>query len=328
MEAELSGDTSELNTGEVLPGTVTRGSRRPTEWPTVWLLILFFAAWLAVVLLHDSIPWPLQLFLLVPLGGLWMSLGHELLHGHPTRWNWVNTGIGSIPLSLWVPFRRYKALHIKHHQSDLTFPEDDPESFYVAPPSWHQATPWRRRYFIFLRTIPGRLTLGVPRGILRFWRREVRLASGGGIVGPWVSHLCATVALCWWLFGVVGFNPMVYVVGFSLGGASCTQLRSFVEHAAVADGTRSAVVKASPPMALLFLNNNLHHTHHAAPGLPWYEIPEANRTMGSDLLADAGAGLYSGGYLEVVRTYFFRPFCQPDHPLSPGARPYGSRGIS
>lgn len=323
MEAELSHDTSQVET--VASASIRR---RSVEWPTVVLLVLFLAAWLAVVLLHDSIPWPLQMIMLVPLGGLWMSLGHELLHGHPTRWSWVNTTIGSIPLSLWLPFGRYKALHTKHHTSDLTSPEDDPESFYVPPPSWHQASPWRRRYFLFLRTIPGRLTVGVLRGLLRFWRREIRLLADGGIGVPWALHLAACAVLGWWLFGIVGFSPLVYVLGFCLGGASCTQLRSFVEHAAVAQGTRSAVVKASPPIALLYLNNNLHHTHHAVPQLAWYKIPALHREMGSDAAAEQGAGLYAGGYLEVVRTYFFKPFCQPDHPLSPGARPHGSRGIS
>jgi len=324
VETELSNDTSQFNATAVTVAPFNR----PTEWPTIALLVAFFVAWLSVALLHDSISWALQLALMVPLGGLWMSLGHELLHGHPTRWNWVNSAIGSVPLSLWLPFRRYKALHIKHHLSDLTYPEDDPESFYVPPPSWHQASPWRRRYFLFLRTAPGRLTLGVPRGVIRFWHRETRLVRGGGVVGPWVSHLLACGVLGWWLFGIVGFNPLVYVVGFCLGGASCTQLRSFVEHCAVAEGTRSAVVKASPPMALLYLNNNLHHTHHAVPQLAWYKLPSMHREIGADATAAKGAGLYAGGYLEVVRTYFFTPFCQPDHPLSLGARPYGSRGIS
>ena len=323
MEAELSYDTS-----QVVTERSARIDSRSTEWPTVVVLAMFFAAWCAVVLLHESMPWPVQLLAMIPLGGLWMSLGHEVLHGHPTRWSWLNTAIGSIPLSLWLPFGRYKALHIEHHSSDLTDPEDDPESFYVPPPSWHRASPWRRRYYLLLRTAPGRLTLGVPRGILRFWRREIRLLGDGGTVVPWVSHLVACAVLGWWLFGVVGFNPLIYVAGFCLGGASCTQLRSFVEHAAVAEGTRSAVVKASPPMALMYLNNNLHHTHHAVPQLAWYKLPALHREMGSDAAADLGAGLYSGGYLEVVCTYFFTPFCQPDHPLSPGARPYGSRGIS
>jgi len=104
-------------------------------------------------------------------------------------------------------------------------------------------------------------------------------------------------------------------------------LRSFVEHCAVAEGTRSAVVKAGPVMSLLFLNNNLHHTHHAQPSTPWYQLPALHRTLDSDDLASQGAGLYRRGYVEVARRNFLRPFCQPDHPLSPGARPFGARGL-
>ncbi|MBI4883138.1 MAG: fatty acid desaturase [Actinobacteria bacterium] len=291
------------------------------------LLVAFFASLGSVVAWNASIPWPLELLILIYLGGLWMSLGHELLHGHPTPWNWVNTAIGYLPLSFWLPFLRYKAMHIKHHQSDLTFPEDDPESFYVAPELWQHAGTLRRFYLLFLRTVPGRLTVGVPRGIVRFWRREIRTASGGGVGKPWLGHIAGSVAFGWWLFGVIGMSPWTYVFGFCLGGAACTQLRSFLEHAAVPVGERSAVIKAGPVMSLLYLNNNLHLTHHAEADLAWYRIPALHRAMGSDALAEQGAGLYRGGYLEVCRKYFFRPFCQPDHPLSPGSRPYGSLGL-
>jgi len=297
------------------------------EWPTVALLAAFFGSLAAVIAWQESIPWPLETLAFIYLGGLWMSLGHELLHGHPTRWNWLNTAIGFIPLSFWLPFLRYKALHIQHHRADLTFPEDDPESFYVAPELWQRAGTVRRVYLLFLRTIPGRLTVGVPRGIVRFWRREIRLANGGGVLAPWLAHIAASIALGWLLFDVLAVSPWTYVFGFCLGGSACTQLRSFLEHAAVPEGTRSAVVKAGPVMSLLYLNNNLHHTHHAEPDLAWYRIPALHRDLDADALAEHGAGLYRGGYLEVCRTYFFRPFCQPDHPLSAGARPLGARGL-
>ena len=117
-----------------------------------------------------------------------------------------------------------------------------------------------------------------------------------------------------------------YVFGFVLGGAACTLLRSFVEHRAVATGSRSAVVTAGPVMSLLFLNNNLHHAHHASPDLPWYEMPRVAAELHSAEAAAAGAGCYRS-YLEVLRTYFVTPFCQPDHPLSVGARPFGARGL-
>lgn len=297
------------------------------EWPTVLVLIGFGLSFLGIVLFHSSIPWPLELVLLVPLGGLWMSLGHELLHGHPTRWDWVNGAVGRIPLSFWIPFPRYKTLHVQHHLSDLTDPDDDPESFYVRPTVWQEAGPLRRRWFLFLRTAPGRLTAGVPRGILRFWWRELHACRDPRIARQWLVHLAGCVVLGWLLFGVAGVDPRVYVAGFVLGGSACTQLRSFAEHCAVPTGTRSAVVKAGPAMSLLFLNNNLHHTHHAVPDLAWYRIPATHRELNADALAADGAGLYEHGYLEVLRTYFFTPFCQPDHPLSPGARPYGSTGL-
>jgi len=297
------------------------------EWPTVALLITFFAAFASVIAWQDSIPWPLEILAYIYLGGLWMSLGHELLHGHPTPWTTVNTAIGIIPLSFWVPFLRYKTMHSKHHQSDLTFPEDDPESFYVAPELWQDAGTIRRVYLLFLRTIPGRLTVGVVRGIVRFWRREVGLAGDGRVAKPWAGHLVASLALGWLLFGVLNVSPWTYVIGFCLGGSACTQLRSFLEHAAVPEGTRSAVVNAGPVMSLLYLNNNLHHTHHGSPDLAWYRIPALHRAWGSDAKAEQGAGLYRGGYLQVCRMYFFRPFCQPDHPLSAGARPLGARGL-
>ena len=118
-----------------------------------------------------------------------------------------------------------------------------------------------------------------------------------------------------------------YLLGFVVMGQSFTLLRSFVEHCAVADGTRSAVVKAGPVMSLLYLNNNLHHTHHAQPATPWYQLPALHRTLDSDDLASQGAGLYRHGYVEVARRNFVKPFCQPDHPLSPGARPFGARGL-
>jgi fatty acid desaturase len=93
-----------------------------------------------------------------------------------------------------------------------------------------------------------------------------------------------------------------------------TGLRVFAEHRAVAHGTRSAVVQASLPLSLIFLNNNLHHTHHALPGAAWYRLPELNEQLGSNELSRDGAGLYTGGYLEIVRRYGLRSFCQPVHP--------------
>jgi fatty acid desaturase len=302
-------------------------TRKTIEWPTVVVVVVFFAVYLGVILGHRHIPWPVQLVVLVYLGGLSLSIGHELLHGHPTPWAWVNTSVGTIPLSMWIPFGRYKASHIQHHRSNLTDPFDDPESTYLAPPRWQGASGMQRRYMIFLRTTPGRFSIGVPRTLVKFWWRDLQHLRDPKVWRPWLIHIPLTALLAWWLFGVVHYNPSLYLFGFVLGGAACSVMRSFVEHCAVPSGTRSAVVLAGPVTSLLLLNINLHHTHHTQPDVEWYRIPAIHREMGSNEIAAEGAGFYKS-YFEVLRTYFFMPFCQPDHPLSPGARPYGSRGLT
>ena len=301
---------------------------RRIEWATLGLFAGFYVAWLVVISLHRSLPWPVSVALLALLGGFYMSLQHEALHGHPTGWRGVNTALAFAPLSFWLPYLGYRSSHMLHHHTDLTDPQFDPESFYLRPVDWASAGLARRAYILVTRTMLGRLTIGAVHSIARYLWHEIRtIRSNRAAARRWAVHLAAAVVLAWWLFVVIGVPVWQYLLGFVVMGQSFTLLRSFVEHCAVAEGTRSAVVKAGPVMSLLFLNNNLHHTHHAEPSTPWYRLPALHRTLESDDLAAQGAGLYRRGYVEVARRNFLRPFCQPDHPLSPGARPFGARGL-
>ena len=301
---------------------------RRIEWATLGLFAGFYVAWLVVISLHRSLPWPVSVALLALLGGFYMSLQHEALHGHPTGWRGVNTALAFAPLSFWLPYLGYRSSHMLHHHTDLTDPQFDPESFYLRPVDWASAGLARRAYILVTRTMLGRLTIGAVHSIARYLWHEIRtIRSNRAAARRWAVHLAAAVVLAWWLFVVKGVPVWQYLLGFVVMGQSFTLLRSFVEHCAVAEGTRSAVVKAGPVMSLLFLNNNLHHTHHAEPSTPWYRLPALHRTLESDDLAAQGAGLYRRGYVEVARRNFLRPFCQPDHPLSPGARPFGARGL-
>ena len=291
-------------------------NRLTVEMPTVVVTGVFAAAYLAVVVNHRSIPGPLLLIALVVLGGWHMSIQHEMVHDHPTSWSPINVALGFVPLPLWLPFVRYRDSHLAHHLADLTHPQRDPESFYLMPDDWQAKSAIGRAYVLVLRTLAGRLTLGAIRGIVKYLLSEAVIGSRSRRVATiWMSHIAASVVLCWFLFVKLELSVLVYVLGFSVGGYSLTLLRSYAEHCAVESGTKSAVILASPPVALLYLNNNLHHTHHARPGTAWYDLPALHRSMGSDEIAAAGAGLYPGGYLEVVRRNLFRPFERPDYHL-------------
>ncbi len=43
--------------------------------------------------------------LLIWFTARYMSLQHELIHGHPTPWRWCNQLLGTLPLAVWYPLR-------------------------------------------------------------------------------------------------------------------------------------------------------------------------------------------------------------------------------
>jgi fatty acid desaturase len=136
-------------------------------------------------------------------------------------------------------------------------------------------------------------------------RREVRRA--------WFLHVVAVGALIA-VLRVAGVPVWIYMLGFVFGGSSLTALRSFVEHRAV-DGPRSAIVRSGWFFSMIFLNNNLHYTHHQLPGAAWFHLPKLTNDLDADAVAADGAGAYRG-YRDVARRFMFKPFDQPVHPLS------------
>ena len=72
-------------------------------------------------------------------------------------------------------------------------------------------------------------------------------------------------------------------------------------------------VERAGPLALLYLNNNLHAAHHRAPGLAWYRLPAFHRRHRAVLVADNG-GLVYRGYGMVLRRFLLRPHDRAIHP--------------
>ncbi len=280
------------------------------EWPTVAVAIAIAASTAATLAWHERLPVPLTFAALALIGAWYNSLQHEVVHGHPTPWSSVNTALASVPLGLVVPFSSYRTAHLAHHRTlSLTHPVDDPESFYVTADTWQRAGRPRRAGLVVLNTLAGRLVLGPPVVAIRWWwQRRHTLFSVPGVAST-VGHLTA-VAVVLFVVDAADLSLGLYVAGVVWGGGALTLLRSFAEHRAVDGETRSAVVRSNVVFSLLYLNNNLHHTHHARPRLAWYSLPRARDELGSEEIAARGAGSYRG-YADIARRYLLRPI---DHP--------------
>jgi len=288
---------------------------RRIEWPTWGVILSVYGGWLAATWAHSLVPGPL----LALLGGLvvaWHgSLQHEAVHGHPTGRRRLDALIAGAPLGLWLPFPLYRLSHLAHHRTArLTDPLDDPESFYVTAEGWAAMHPLRRALHRALSTLVGRIVLGPAWIIARFLRSELRALARGEHVGVWAVHAAVCTLVLTWVVFVCGMSLATYLACFVYPGLSLTLLRSFAEHRpAPAADRRSAIVEAGSLLSLLFLNNNLHFVHHAAPSLPWYRLPERYRAHRTAVL-DRNGGYLFAGYWNIARAYALRSKGSPVHP--------------
>jgi fatty acid desaturase len=293
--------------------------RPAVEWPTVALAAGMYLAFGFLTWNYHVLPW----WVVLPFGAylvcLHGSLQHEVVHGHPTRWRWVNAAIVFPSLWLWLPHSRYRETHLAHHRDDnLTDPLDDPESSYVSAARWAEMGPLHRLVRQALMTLAGRLLLG-PIYYIWLKLREVARAihrRDRRYLAHWPLHLVAVAVTLAWVIGVCRIPFWEYVLLFAYPGISLTLLRSYAEHRAAEEvGHRTAVVESGPFFSLLFLNNNLHVAHHAEPGIPWYRLPAVYRRHRDRLLALNGGYLFHG-YREIFSRFLLRRRGSPVHPLA------------
>ncbi len=286
------------------------------EWPTWILLFLTYAAWIALTLNWHLVPG----WLLWILGGftlaLHSSLQHEAIHGHPTRSRKLNLALVSPPLLLWLSIEHYYENHSRHHQNELTNPESDPESFFVAEDKWKKLPRWRQRILLFNNTFAGRMLIGpwlVMAGVASGETRRL-LAGDYRRVGSLVRHAAGVAAMLCWIMAVCEMPFYIYLLAFVWPGTSMMMTRSFLEHRYDPDGAqRTVLVDGCPITRLLFLNNNFHWIHHDRPGLAWYRIPAVARAERERVLERNGHYYYPG-YWTIARRFLFRPWTSPVYP--------------
>ncbi|WP_315923522.1 fatty acid desaturase [Mesorhizobium sp. SP-1A] len=295
-----------------------RTERLPAvEWPTVALLVSCYGAWLAVGLFV----WPaypvLALVLLALTVALHSSLVHEVLHGHPTRNALANEAFVFLPLGLVWPFRRFKALHLRHHADErLTDPLDDPESYYRA--LWrHEELPAAMKVLLRINnTMAGRFVLGPWLASIGFVIGDVRemLAGDRAIRKAWLLHGAGlAVVLPIVAFGF-GMPLWLYILVPAWLGQSLIAVRTFAEHQwSEHPGGRTIIVERSP-LSLLFLNNNLHFVHHSKPTVAWYRLPKLFRQDREGWVKGNNGYVYPN-YLALVRAYAFKAKEPVVHPV-------------
>ncbi|EPX80837.1 fatty acid desaturase [Litoreibacter arenae] len=283
------------------------------EWPTLVLLVATYAVWGGAVFWLAS--WSVLLAVIVAALAIAQqsSLQHEVLHGHPLRWQWLNEAMVRPSLNLAVPYGRFRDTHLAHHRDvNLTDPYDDPESNFLAGRDWAALPSWAKLVYRMNNTLAGRMLLGPAIGQWAFMRGDIK-APSRRIVMSWLAHGITTVPVIW----LVIQSPMplwAYLVA-AYTGLSLLKIRTFLEHRAHEQSrARSVIVEDRGPLAFLFLNNNLHVVHHMHPQVPWYDLPMLYRSGKDRFLACNDSYIYPS-YGAIFARHLVRAKDPVEHPL-------------
>jgi len=288
-----------------------------TEWPTWLLLVGFYLAWTLVIFYGQALGELFTVVVMIPLIVLWMSIQHELIHGHPTRWPALNRALGFLPFAVWYPYDIYRDTHLAHHNdADLTVPGRDPESRYVTRDFWLQSPGYLRALLWANKTLAGRLLMGAPLAVMAFLGSEIRglFRTGRSTWQVWAVHVPSVVVMLFLVEQYSAISAAQYLFLVSLPALSISMIRSFYEHRPSAlPEHRTVINESSGLLSWLFLNLNLHLVHHDLPGLPWFYLPRVYRARREQWIA-RNNGYVIHGYFQLLHRHLVSPVDCPRHP--------------
>ncbi len=288
------------------------------EWPTLALLVVCYAVWAIGTTWAAALWLPLGIVVTGLAIALHSSICHEALHGHPFRSRMWNEALVFPCLCLFIPYGRFRDSHLAHHRDAvLTDPYDDPESNYLDPDVCARLPRVLRWVLQINNTLAGRMVLGPLVAQVVFMRADRRAIRGGDrqVRDAWLWHIPAVALVLIWLINV----PMpvwAYLISVWIGLA-ILKIRTFLEHRAHERSSgRTVIIEDSGPLALIFLNNNLHMVHHTHPNVPWYRLPAIYARNREQYLARNDGYIYRS-YAEVFRAHLWRAKDPVPHPLWP-----------
>ncbi|MDN3219692.1 fatty acid desaturase [Pseudomonas nunensis] len=288
-----------------------------TEWPTWLLLVGFYLAWAFIIFCGSVLGEVVSLVLLVPLVVLWMSIQHELIHGHPTRWPAINKALGFLPFAVWYPYDIYRDTHLAHHHDEvLTVPGQDLESRYVTGAVWLRSPLYIRTLLWVNKTVGGRLLMGPPLAVITLVGSEIGglFHTGRIALRMWAAHLLSVGVVLALVEEYSAISAIQYLFLVSLPALSIAMIRSFYEQRpSTLPEHRTVINESSGLLSWLFLNLNLHLVHHDLPGLPWFYLPRVYRARREQWIA-RNNGYVIHGYFQLLQKHLVSPVDCPRHP--------------
>ncbi len=308
---------TEENVRESAQVATARARKHRVEWPTWGLVEACHASRFCLGLFLYPVQPVLALVLMAFAVALHSSLQHEVLHGHPTRNGLINEALVFFPFGLFYPFRRFKALHMKHHNDErLTDPYDDPESYYRAALDWERIPAWLKRVLEINNTMLGRFLLGPGLMILGFVTAEVKMMLSGDrrVQLGWLLHFLGMIPVYLVVTRVFHMPFWLYLIVPAYFGLALITIRTFAEHRWTETPDGRTIIVESPVFGLLFLNNNLHLVHHKNPAAAWYQLPALFHARREEWLR-MNEGYVFRSYFDLFRFYALRRKEPNVHPV-------------
>jgi fatty acid desaturase len=295
-----------------------RATARAIEWPTLAMLVACYAVWLLGTSIWQQ-SGPLAFVLTVLAITQFSSLQHEVLHGHPFANQRLNEALVFPALTLFVPYIRFRDTHLQHHYDPcLTDPYDDPESNYMDPAVWAQTPKFVQIILRANNTLLGRIFLGPAVSIYVFGKADFAAIKAGDlrIARAWALHGLGVALVLAWL-GMMGDMPVLAYAAAAYLAYGILKIRTYLEHRAHdAFRARTVIVEDRGPLALLFLNNNLHAVHHMHPAVAWYRLPGLYAAKMAHYQRRNDGYVYRN-YAQIFRAHLLRAKDPVPHPVWP-----------